>query len=213
MKKNNLTIYRDTFNLELVEDATFSGAYDMPNISPIEVDDVIKVIPFNYVNTIKNPHKYYVHFYIDDYQFERIWSNHKFYMEVLKLFKGVFAPDFSMYADMPKAQQIWNNYRSKAIAHYWQANGIKVIPNACWSDSTSYNWCFDGLPKNSSIAVSSLGCMQNKRTMLNFCKGFKAMDNTLKPTQIYFYGKIPKSLQEDKRIIHIPTYSQMKWNI
>ena len=130
-------------------------------------------------------------------------------MQFLKKFKGVIAPDFSLYSDMPKAMQIWQCYKARVLTRYWQDNGIDVIPNATWSDESSYSWCFDGLPKNSTIAVSSVGCVKNPRALLNFCKGFSEMDKRLSPTKILFYGVIPESLKYDKRIIQIATHMQL----
>lgn len=41
------------------------------------------------------------HFFIDDYQFERVWASPEKYLDVLKPFGCVLTPDFSLYMDMP----------------------------------------------------------------------------------------------------------------
>ena len=46
------------------------------------------------------------HFFIDDYQFERIWSAPDKYTCVLKGFKCVLTPDFLLYLDMPPPMQV-----------------------------------------------------------------------------------------------------------
>ena len=213
MKQNNITFERDTFKLSLLEGAELVGYYGFPKLKPNNIIDNVYALPFNYMLSTSSPERYYLHFYIDDYQFERVWDKPHLYTALLKQFKGVFAPDFSLYLDMPKIYQIWNCYRSRALAYYWQQNGINIIPNVTWSDEESFNWCFDGLPENSAVAVSSLGCMKNARSRLNFCKGYVEMCKRLKPTLIYFYGTIPESLKDDKRIIHIETYTQIKFNL
>lgn len=211
MKKNNTTFDRDNFKLSLIKNCKLVGEFEFSEIKPTQtIISKFEVIPFNVAKSVEQKQKYYVHFYIDDYQFDRVWYAPEKYMEFLKQFKGVIGPDFSLYTDMPKVMQLWNCYRSRTLTRYWQDNGIDVIPNATWSDESSYSWCFDGLPKNSTIAVSSVGCIKNARALLNFCKGFQEMDKKLKPTKILFYGIIPESLKGDKRIIQIATYMQLR---
>ena len=211
MKRNNISFKRDNFKLNLIESIDLTGEFDFPILQLTQtVFTKYEAIPFNIAKGAEQKHKYYVHFYIDDYQFERVWQKPEKYLELLKQFKGVIAPDFSLYTDMPKAMQIWNCYRSRALAYYWKKNGIEVIPNATWSDESSYSWCFDGLPKHSTIAVSSVGSIKNPKALLKFCKGFKEMDKQLSPTKIIFYGVIPESLKCDKRIIQIATHMQLK---
>ena len=57
----------------------------------------------------------WIHFYEDDVAFERIWNTPNKYLPIIKKFKGVITPDFSVYRDMPLVMQQWNIYRSRAI--------------------------------------------------------------------------------------------------
>ena len=41
------------------------------------------------------------HFFIDDYQFERLWNSPSRYLGVLRGYDCVLTPDFSLYMDMP----------------------------------------------------------------------------------------------------------------
>lgn len=212
MKKNNLTFLRDNFKLSLIKDVTLVGDYEFPEIKPTQQTiSKYEIVPFNIAMSIEQKHKYYVHFYIDDYQFDRVWYSPEKYLEFLKQFKGVIAPDFSLYVDMPKAMQIFNCYRSRVLARYWQDNGIIVIPNVTWSDENSFDWCFDGLPQNSTLAVSSVGCTKNTKALLNFCKGFVEMEKRLNPTNIIFYGEVPESLKQKTKIQQIQTHMQMRF--
>lgn len=211
MKKNNLSFKRDNFKLSLVENCELVGDYEFPQIKPTQQTiSKYELVPFNLAKSVEQKHKYYVHFYIDDYQFDRVWHAPEKYLEFLKQFKGVIAPDFSIYTDMPKIMQIWNCYKSRALTRYWQDNGITVIPNATWSDEQSFEWSFDSLPIGSTIAVSSVGCIKNPKALLNFCKGFLEMSKRLQPTNILFYGEIPESLKNDTRIIQLATHMQMR---
>ncbi len=44
-----------------------------------------------------------------------------------------------------------------ALTAYWQAHGIHVIPTLCWCGEQSYDWCFDGEPRNAIVSISSHG--------------------------------------------------------
>ena len=212
MKKNNLTFLRDNFKMSLIEDVELVGDFNFPVVKPTQQTiNKYEIVPFNIAMSIEQKHKYYVHFYIDDYQFDRVWYSPEKYLEFLKQFKGVIAPDFSLYVDMPKAMQIFNCYRSRVLARYWQDNGIQVIPNVTWSDENSFDWCFDALPKNSTLAVSSVGCTKNPKTLLNFCKGFVEMEKRLNPTNIIFYGEVAESLKQNTKIQQIQTHMQMRF--
>lgn len=211
MKKNNISFKRDTFKLTLLKNLKLEGQYQFPIVKGTnKILSKYEVIPFNLATSIENKQKYFVHFYIDDYQFDRIWNYPEKYLELLKQFKGCIAPDFSMYIDMPKSMQIYNCFKSRVLSAYWQENGILVIPNATWSDFNSFEYCFDSLPKNSTIAVSSVGCIKNSKALLKFCEGFLEMKKRLSPTHILFYGEIPESLKDDKKIIQIATHMQIK---
>ena len=56
-----------------------------------------------------------LHFYSDDYQFERVWTKPEVYLELLQQFAFVVEPDFSMYLDFPEPLQKWNHYRNQLL--------------------------------------------------------------------------------------------------
>lgn len=91
--------------------------------------------------TIFHELKHYIYNYDndeDDFLFERIWRNPRKYLEVLQRYEGVILPDFSLYRDMPLVMQLWNIYRSRAIGHWLQMNGVTVIPNIRYGDRRTY---------------------------------------------------------------------------
>ena len=99
--------------------------------------------------------------------------------------------------------QMWKHFQKHWIGAYLEKNGIKVIPTIGWSDEESYEWCFDGEPKKTIVAVSSIGTQRYEESRVLFLKGFKKMVQKLEPTQILFWGNIPKELEQEKRIIHM----------
>lgn len=130
----------------------------------------------------------FCHFFIDDYRFERVWERPESYLKILKRYAGVIAPDFSTYTDMPKPMQIWNAYRSRALAYFWQQNGIEVIPNIMFSDESSYDWIFEGLPKHSVLCTSSVGIFRNRQYREAFITGMEEAVRRLEPSALVMYG-------------------------
>lgn len=191
------------------EDMPVSGEYEIPVVKGIRLKKTkgLKVIAFDECHLIppKERKQYIVHFYIYDYKFERVWTYINKNTEFLKQFKAVISPDFSQYIDMPRAMQIWNLWRCNFMAYWWQSHGIPVIYNACWSDSLSFLYTWDGAPKNGCICVSSKGCvLEDKRntkddtliqTSSRFKAGFVDMLDNLSPTQVMWLGTKPAWLE------------------
>lgn len=200
---------KDNFLYSLFYELPTVGKYSMPLIQPIYRAKFFNLLQFNYAKTCKNPGEYHLSFYIDDYQFERVWNEPQKNLELLKKFKGVIGPDFSLYRDFPMILNIYNCWRNKMLMAYWQANGIEVIPNVTWGDESTYEWCFDGLPKNSIVAVSSNGCAKEVEARKLFLKGFNEMKRRLFPRKIILVGAIPKELENEPNIIHFPGYSSL----
>lgn len=173
------------------------GEYDIPQIIGVDDLQVKEWIPFNYALTCKEPQEKGVHFFLDDYQFERVWNNIDKYTEVLQRFKAVMSPDFSMFTVNPKALQIYQHFRKHFIGAYWQANGLTVIPTINWADEKSFEWCFDGEPTNSVVAISTVGSMNSKANKEGFYKGYEEMKKRLKPKKILCYGTVPEEIKNE----------------
>lgn len=189
-------MYRQTKNYENLQKRIFDGVgeYGIPSIQPIPYDDA-EWIGFNYAKTATDRSNKGVHFFIDDYQFNRLWTNIDNYVNMLSQFKYVMSPDFSTYTDFPKAMQIYNHYRKHWVGAYLQKMGIKVIPTISWSTPDSFEWCFCGEPTHSIVAISSVGATNSKIKKEFFLVGYSEMMNRLQPKTILFYGKIPKECE------------------
>lgn len=207
MKRNNESLRRNTFKTDqLISIGQYAGKFEMPCIYPkrYSLRGTFFFTRFNesfgyeFLQCAKNS---ILHFYVDDYQFERCWANPNNYIDHLKKFKYVISPDFSLYADLPKAHQIWNCYRNRLLAAFWQARGVKIIPNVSWGDESSFAWCFDGIPQNSVVAISTVGTRSNKKA---FLRGYRRMLKVLKPTQIIVYGKIYPEMKEKNLLNYEP---------
>jgi hypothetical protein len=113
-----------------------SNKYGFPDITKQEID-ISDLIGFNYVLSSK-PKGETVHFFLDDYQFERLWNSPNKYIEPLSKFNGVLGPDFSLYRNYPVALQIYNTFRNRWLCTFWQTRGLKVIPTISWSDEQGF---------------------------------------------------------------------------
>lgn len=186
--------YRNCRNYENLERRLFDGVgeYGIPQIEPVAYEGGCDWIGFNYAKSTKDCEGKGVHFFLDDYQFCRLWSNIDRYIPMLQRFRYVMSPDFSTYTDFPKAIQIYNHYRKHWIGAYLQEYGCRVIPTISWSTPDSYDWCFDGEPEGGTVAVSSVGCMNSKGKKALFLAGYEEMVRRLQPETIIFYGSVPE---------------------
>ena len=181
---------RNGHNLGLGEFPS-AGMYDIPVIQPVLMTECADWLPFNAALSAKSPHRKSVHFFIDDYLFQRVWNDPKRYAALLISFHAVMSPDFSLFTDYPMAVQIYNHYRKHLLAAYWQSQGLTVIPSVCWSDRDSYDWCFDGEPVGGTVAVSSVGTQKNPTAKVYFLDGYREMMRRLTPEKIIFFGDVP----------------------
>lgn len=162
------------------------GKYGIPEIKP-ETDiriDRLEWIPVNYAMTATDKKSKGVHFYKDDYQFERFWNYPDKYIPILQQFGAVCSPDFSLYSDMPLAVQLFMHYKKHWLAAYWQAHGIRVIPTLCWCGEQSYDWCFDGEPRNAIVSISSHGTQSDPYEAECFAKHCRKALEVLQPSGI-----------------------------
>lgn len=173
------------YNLDLIEELT-NDFWQMP---VIECDDFIPddLIGFNYAKSSENK-KCGIHFYVDDYQFERIWNYPEKYIDVLEQYECILTPDFSLYLDMPMPMKIWNIYRSRLIGQYFQKRGIKVIPTISWAEEETFKFCFKGIPKGSIVSISTIGVKQDQDALNIWREGVDEMIKQIEPKAILVYG-------------------------
>lgn len=180
---------RDVFHSYLVRKASYDGILEIPSLDP-EYSVPMKLVRFSKAIS-SNDYDAWVHFYEDDALFERIWNNPYKYLPILKKFKGVITPDFSLYRDMPLVMQAWNTYRGKAIGAWLQSEGLKVICNVRTGDERTYDFCCNGVPRFCTIAVGSHGCLKVKADREIFASGLDHIIYAVHPSHIVVYGAIP----------------------
>lgn len=175
------------YNLDILDrDGLTNDFWQMPIIRN---DGYIpdKLIGFNYAKSSRCKDGG-IHFYVDDYQFERVWSYPEKYLDTLMEYDCMLSPDFSLYMDMPMAMKIWNIYRSRQIGAFYQSKGIRVIPTISWAEPETFAFCFQGIPKGSIVSVSTIGVKRDEDAMGIWKAGISEMVRRIEPETILLYG-------------------------
>ncbi|MCB0005642.1 MAG: DUF4417 domain-containing protein [Anaerolineales bacterium] len=194
----------------LNSDCLYHGAnrYGIPDLLRAEIDQLPEwLAPFTKRLRTKEMANHWVHFFLDDYQFEVAWRQPGRVAQALKKRnRPVLTPDFSIYEDWPLALQLWNTYRSRWCGAFWQQSGLTVIPTVCWGTYLSFDFCFLGIPKGSIVAISAQGA--GVKQLLEeqfFLEGFYEMVRRLDPSVVLAYGKLPAGCYDVAEIVEYPT--------
>lgn len=186
-KENERERTMDAYNLHDYDSGNVEGFYQMPIITRTYAKPR-ELIGFNYVKTNKKQAGQGVHFFIDDYQFERIWNDPDKYMDMLVPYECVLTPDFSLYTEMPMAMKIWNVYRSRLIGQILQQNGANVVPTLSWCERDTFAFCFDGIEPGGTVAVSTIGVKRSDDAYHMWAEGMDEAIRKLKPEHVIVYG-------------------------
>ena len=197
------------FKSYLTANARFSPSFEMPILERVDFRPT-RAIPFDKARNTKD-YAQWVHFYVDDINFECLWRNPCHYLGMLKKFEGVITPDYSLYLDMPLPMQLWNTYRNRSIAYWLQSNDVKIVPNIRWGKERTYGFAFDGIKQGGTVAVGTSGCIKDSIDRYYFTKGLKEMINIIRPTVVVCYSRMPDDVfgfckEMDIDFINIPNY-------
>lgn len=174
-----------------------SGQWKIPDIpkadfNETEFDD-LKLIGFDRTNLENNNHlERMVHFFLYDYKFERVWKNPDNDIEKLLRYRAVLSPDFSMYVEMAPVIQLYNLFRNRWCGAYFASKGIRVIPTISWGNENTFDFSFEGVPKGSTVAVSTYMVSAHNHHADQkqfFLKGYHEMIKRLEPSRIICYNK------------------------
>ena len=156
--------------MQLKPDMTFEGGclYDLPPLRPDRLGTVpehLDTWPGDDLRDLAGPGPYLLvwsvssrmidfdmttlAFYTDDKRFEAAWKDSAgFTTRLLNAgVKQVVMPNYSLYDNMPRAIRIYNAYRSRYVARYFQEAGIYVIPDICWGLPEDLDMIVDGIPE------------------------------------------------------------------
>lgn len=195
-KEKDDVLFRSKIVRALTKFQAVSVTTEMPVIDRYVVDeDFIRsknsLLCFTSAISSDN-HDEIVHFYLNDNQFVRIFNNPSKYVDILKEYRYVITPDCSQYVNMPQLQRMSHSFWNKAIAAFWQKQGINIIFNVSWSLPESYDYAFAGLPKGCVIAINCTGIIGCSMSKYLWQKGYNEALVRLEPSLIIRYGdKMP----------------------
>ena len=187
-------------NLDLYFPYDTDGEYGIPRIAPEFHIPENGLIGFNYARSSTN-YKKGVHCFLHDYQFESVWKCPQKYLERLMKFDCFFTPDFSLYTNMSHAQRIWNTYRSRLIGSFYQSQGMLVIPTVTWNEPDTFDYCFDGIMPESTVAVSTQGVHKRDDLMRIYRRGIHELTERKHPSIYLVYGKFADADYGDAEVV------------
>ena len=178
----------NAYRLYEYDESRTAGTYQIPIVKACQYVPE-SVIGFNYARSWKHSREGVgIHFFLDDYQFERMWKRPYQNIEKLRGFSCVFSPQFSTYRDMPMAIKIYNIYRSCLIAQIMQDAGLTVIPTLHWIEPETYSFCFDGIEPGGVVAVGTVGIVRDAVARKLWREGMDEAIKRLSPKCIICYG-------------------------
>ncbi len=170
-------------------DFSSNGKWGIPIIKKQELaTDNIKLVACSDTRCNDNDinKKCGVHFFVDDYRFSRIYDTPERTLSKYSQYAFLLSPDYSMYADMALWRQMESISKNRWVGAFWQSKGLTVIPTISWSTPRSFEFCFDGVEKNSIVAIGTVGC---RRSKLSFMRGYDEMLKRINPSSIICFGR------------------------
>ena len=199
---------RKVRNINYLNGAELVGKEMYPRIHPTQAlpKNMISISEFL---TRKDRSSFGVDHFSPDEHFERIYNNFDKYIPYYREAKCVIGTDFSAYRNMSRFERKYNIGRNRTIDYCFQMNNIDVIPVASFAYMEDFEWCLDGLPHNSSIAISTNGSMTNLISYDTFINGAIELQKVLCPTHLVICGgPVPELDELFKNIIYYKNYSQ-----
>ena len=187
-------ILDDGFQAYLTEGSALVGTPGIPMLVDMHNTEVPSdIVPFEKCHREKNRRKY-VHFYMHDKGFANVLTSTKRYVDLFRTYDGVITPDCTMLVGQAQCLLQTNTYFNRAVGVYLQKQGIPVIPNIRWSDESSFEYCFLGVPQHTIVSVSTHGCIRSAEQKKLFRIGLQAMIDELAPTDVLVHGYMPDSV-------------------
>lgn len=131
-------------------------------------------------------------FYTDDVRFESVWAApDRWAARLLNAgVPGCVAPNFSVWPDQAQAVHIWQTYRSRWVARYFQEAGIPVIPDVNWSGTAGEDFWFAGIPRHAPCLSLQIQTFNPKRPdeVVGIRRGILTMIERLAPASLLVYA-------------------------
>ena len=206
--KYRLSLLRNQFKGE--------GKYSIPVIPKFEANsgDFDDLLLLGFDRTSLADNKYLdrmAHFFLYDYKFEKVWNKPDEAIKRLSRYRAVLSPDFSMYVEMAPIVQLYNVFRNRWCGAYFASKGIRVVPTVNWGDESTFDFCFDGIEKGSTVAVSTYMASAHdgrKDQKDLFMPGYNEMLRRIQPERIICYNTPFEEMQGN--IVYVD-YERSSW--
>lgn len=170
---------------DLLSSLDYDTDSEMPLIDPIS-QWPLGAVPYSKRNMAQCAD--WVCFYENDSSSEEAWRDPLGVAERLKAYPGVIAPDFSVYGDMPKHVQMWQIFRSCALAALWQQCDIAVIPNIRCARSDLLPIACGGIETGSTVAIGTYGFTRDLEERRIIEETIDYIGSEISPQRLVIYG-------------------------
>lgn len=192
------------------------GNFDFPILPHQQLHPDPHALPINYITskmTAQTLRANWFHCHVDDRHFEKYWNNLDQYKPTITQVGGVIGPDFSVYRNFSVERQRYNVYRNRVLTYAITQINPNVIPAATFGGEDSWDWRLLGLPKNSTVSITTNGVLSDPEAMRLFVGGVDELVRQLKPYGIAVCGTIPEWLwtkYPGVRIFPVNNFNQMR---
>lgn len=187
---------RDDFKAFLVDGANYTTVEQYPIIEDWMVPEIeeIRIIPFNKIDKVSHLENYYICFYCRDKDFTKVLNNPKKYLSMFRRARGLIGFDFSVYEDMPIVKQKSQMNDNLSLTFFYGIRNINIIPNVRYGIKPTRDEFLAAIPKRSTIAVGSYGCVRSNEEKATFRDFLAYMLPILEPSTVVVYGAMPEDV-------------------
>lgn len=125
------------------------------------------------------------HLFVDDWRLEHLWRKPGEGLGKAILQGVVTAPDFTIDNHFPYPLALYQAWRSRILARYWQSEGVIVVPVLMWGASHTWEVCASSIEPGSVVAVRG----PQKTTETAWLTGMLYMIEKIKPSLILHFGR------------------------
>lgn len=200
-------------NMHLTEGMTTTDINGFPVLQPYLGDIDYDFVPFSERNRV-NPREFGIHFFEDDYKFRAAtWDRLDQTIYKLRNFRSITCPDHSLYIeeDMYSFLNKQSIYRSRFAGACCQLRGYDVIPTASWGGADSFEYCFEGLPIGSIIALCGIGIDSCRLSLELWEYGVRELEARLSPKALFICGNERKVPGLSTPTVFIPPHVSFKF--
>lgn len=169
---------------------------------------------YDRVGNMQAYHDNILSFFLDDIKFGATWYKMARFVEKIKQTlkpRAVMLPNYSMWADEPLPEQLYNWYRTLLVGRIWQEMGIDVIPVINWGSRDSYKFAWQGIPKDLPLVWCQCRNIRVGEEM-DFIDGLTYISEKINFQSVVTYGWYENKKLMDMIPKNINVIPFMSWN-